>query len=29
MNVGVNDPSIVARWVNEYQISGPDALRPK
>ena len=29
MNVGINAPSIVARWGNEYQISGPDALRPK
>ena len=29
MNVGINDPSIVARWVKAYRIAGPDALRPK
>ena len=29
MNVGINDASTVAQWVNDYRIAGPDALRPK
>ena len=29
LSQGINNPSLVARWVNDYRISGPDALRPK
>ena len=24
---GINNPSLITRWVNEFQIAGPDALR--
>ncbi len=26
---GINNPSLITRWVNEFQIAGPDALRPR
>ncbi len=26
---GINNPSLLTRWVNEYRIAGPDALFPK
>ena len=26
---GINNPSIIAKWVNDFRIAGPDALRPK
>ena len=26
---GINNPSLIARWVNDFRIAGPDALRPK
>ena len=26
---GIHNPSIIARWVNEFRAVGPDALRPK
>lgn len=26
---GINNPSLVARWVNDFRIAGPNALRPK
>ena len=26
---GINNPAILFRWVNEFRIVGPDALRPK
>ena len=29
LTVGINNPSIITRWVNDYRIAGPDALRPK
>ena len=29
LSQGINNPSLVARWVNDYRIAGPDALRPK
>ena len=25
----INNPSIIARWVNDFRFAGPDALRPK
>lgn len=27
--VGINNPPLIAKWVNDYRIAGPDALRPK
>ena len=29
LSQGINNPSLVTRWVNDYRIAGPDALRPK
>ena len=29
LSQGINNPSLVARWVNDFRIAGPDALRPK
>jgi len=29
LSVGINNPSLIARWVNDFRIAGPDALRPK
>lgn len=29
LSVGINNPSLITRWVNDYRIAGPDALRPK
>ena len=29
IEVGINNPSIVTKWVNDYRIAGFDALRPK
>ena len=29
LSVGINNPSMVTQWVNNYRIAGPDALRPK
>ena len=29
LSQGINNPSLVARWVNDYRTAGPDALRPK
>ena len=26
---GINNPAILVRWVNDYRVAGPDALRPK
>lgn len=28
LQVGINNPTMIARWVNEFKIAGPDALRP-
>jgi transposase len=25
----MNNPCIITKWVNDYRIAGPDALRPK
>lgn len=27
--VGLNNPSLIARWVGEFRVAGPDTLRPK
>ena len=27
IQVGINNPSMIARWVNEFKIAGPEALR--
>ncbi len=29
LSVGMNNPPLITRWVNDFQIAGPDALRPK
>ena len=29
LSQGINNPSMIARWVNDFRITGPDALRPK
>ena len=29
LSQGINNSSLIARWVNDFRISGPDALRPK
>ena len=29
LSQGINNPSLVAGWVNDFRIAGPDALRPK
>ena len=26
---GINNPTILVKWVNDFRIAGPDALRPK
>ena len=26
---GINNPTLLAKWVNDFRIAGPDALRPK
>lgn len=26
---GINNPAILVKWVNDFRIAGPDALRPK
>ena len=26
---GINNPAMLTKWVNDYRIAGPDALRPK
>ena len=28
LQVGINNPALLARWVHEYKTAGPDALRP-
>ena len=28
-SVGITNPPMLAKWVNDYRIAGPDALRPK
>lgn len=29
LSVGINNPPLISKWVNDYQIAGPDALRSK
>lgn len=29
LSVGINNPPLITKWVNDYRIAGPDALRPK
>ncbi len=29
LSVGINNPPLIARWVNDFRVAGPDALRPK
>ena len=29
LSQGINNLSLIARWVNDFRITGPDALRPK
>lgn len=29
LSVGMNNPSLITKWVNDFRIAGPDALRPK
>ena len=29
LSQSINNPSLIAQWVNDFRIAGPDALRPK
>lgn len=29
LSLGINNPSLISKWVNDYRIAGPDALKPK
>ena len=29
LQVGLNNPGLITRWVNEYRAAGPEALKPK
>ena len=29
LSQGINNPSQIVKWVNDFRIAGPDALRPK
>lgn len=29
LQVGINSPPLLAKWVNDFRITGPDALNPK
>ena len=29
LSQGINNPSVITRWVNDFRIAGPNALRPK
>lgn len=29
LSVGINNPTLIARWVNDYKNAGTDALKPK
>ena len=29
LSVGINHKSLIAKWVNDYRVIGPDALKPK
>lgn len=29
LQIGVNNPALLCRWINDYRIASPDALKPK
>ena len=29
LSQGIKNPSLIVKWVNDFRIAGPDALRPK
>jgi len=29
LSVGINNPPLISKWVNDFRIAGPDAIRPK
>ena len=29
LEVGINNPSLIGKWIKDYNIAGPDALKPK
>ena len=29
LSVGINNPTLINKWVHDFRIAGPDALRPK
>ncbi len=29
LSAGINNPTLITKWVNDFRIAGPDALRPK
>ena len=29
LSQGIKNPPLIAKWVNDFRIAGPDALRPK
>lgn len=29
LSLGMNNPPLITRWVNDFRLAGPDALRPK
>lgn len=29
LSLGINNPPLITKWVNDFRIAGPDALRPK
>lgn len=29
LSVGINNPTLIARWLNDYKNAGTDALKPK
>lgn len=29
LSVSINNPPLISKWVNDFRIAGPDALRPK
>lgn len=29
LSVGMNNPPLITKWVNDYRLAGPDALKPK
>ena len=29
LSEGINNPSLITKWVNDFRVAGPDALKPK